>query len=73
MPFANIRTIKGALSDEQKRELQERITDLLVEIEGRGNPAFRPFVWVMIEEEAAEHWMLGGHQVSLEKLAAMSG
>lgn len=73
MPFVNIRTIKGAMTGAQKKQLQERVTDLLVEIEGRGNPAFRRFVWVMLEEEAAEHWMLGGQPVSLEKLVALGG
>ena len=51
MPFVNVRTLKGALTPEQKTELQQRLTDLLVEIEGQGNKNFRQFVWVMIEEE----------------------
>ncbi len=68
MPFVNIRTVKGALTTEQKQELQQRITKLLVEIEGHGNETFRQFVWVMIEEEAWENWSIGGNQVSLEML-----
>ncbi len=68
MPFVNIRTIKGALTTEQKQELQQRITDLMVEIEGHGNETFRQFVWVMIEEEESENWSIGGNQVSLEML-----
>ena len=68
MPFVNIRTAKGALTTEQKQELQQRITDLMVEIEGHGNEIFRQFVWVMIEEEESENWSIGGNQVSLEML-----
>ena len=64
MPFVNIRTAKGALTSEQKKELQQRITELMVEVEGRGNEAFRQFVWVMIEEEELENWSIGGNQVS---------
>lgn len=64
MPFVNIRTARGLLDDEQKRELQRRVTDLMVELEGRGNPAFRPYVWVLIEELPSEHWCLGGTQVT---------
>ncbi len=37
MPFVHVQTVKGLLSDAQKRELQDRITDLMVEIEGRGD------------------------------------
>lgn len=60
MPFVNIRTYKGFLSVSEKKELQNKITDLLVEYEGKGNPEFRKLVWVMLEEEDPENWMLGG-------------
>ncbi len=63
MPFVNIRTYTGALSNEEKRALQEKITDLMVAYEGKGNPLFRKLVWVMIEEEAPQNWMLGGQNV----------
>lgn len=68
MPFINIRTMKGALTSNQKEEIHQRITDLMVEIEGQGNEIFRQFVWVMIEEEDPENWSVGGNQVSLEML-----
>lgn len=71
MPFVNVRTLKGALTAEQKRQLQERITDLLVEVEGHGNANFRQFVWVMIEEEDAANWSIGGVQSSLALLDAV--
>ncbi len=60
MPFVNIKTYKGFLSFKEKRELQNKITDLLVEYEGKGNPEFRKLVWVMLEEEEPKNWMLGG-------------
>ncbi len=68
MPFVNIRTAKGALTPHQKGELHRRVAELLVEIEGHGNETFRPFVWVMIEEEEPENWSIGGNPVSLEAL-----
>ncbi len=40
MPFINIQTIEGLLDKDSKAELFKRITDLFVEIEGKGNPAF---------------------------------
>ncbi len=63
MPFVNVRTYKGALSADEKKELQKRITDLMVEFEGKGNREFGKLVWVMIEEEEPENWMLGGTSV----------
>ncbi len=64
MPFVNIRTFKGALSRKEKKELQNKITDLLVKYEGKGNPEFKKFVWVMLEEEEPENWMIGGTTTS---------
>ncbi len=64
MPFVNIRTFKGALSNQERKELQTKITDLLVQYEGKGNPEFKKFVWVMLEEEEPKNWMLGGTTIS---------
>ncbi len=66
MPFVNVRTVKGILTDAQKRELQDRITDLVVEIEGRGDPSFRRLVWVLIDEQEPGNWSLGGTHVTPE-------
>ena len=66
MPFINVRTVKGLLNDAQKRELQDRITDLMVEVEGRGDPGFRRLVWVLIDEQEPGNWSLGGTQVTPE-------
>ncbi|TAK61375.1 MAG: 4-oxalocrotonate tautomerase family protein [Dehalococcoidia bacterium] len=71
MPFVNVRTLRGALTAEQKQELQRRITDVMVDIEGAGNKNFRQFVWVMIEEEDPANWSLGGVTPSLELLDAV--
>ena len=66
MPFVNVHTVKGLLTDAKKRELQNRITDLLVEIEGRGDPSFRRLVWVKIDEADPADWSLGGTHVTPE-------
>lgn len=50
MPFVNVQTIKGIMTAEQKSELLRRMTDLLVEIEGQGDPQFRQSVWIRIDE-----------------------
>ncbi|EXS44882.1 MULTISPECIES: 4-oxalocrotonate tautomerase family protein [Acinetobacter] len=59
MPFINIQTIEGLLDKDSKAELFKRITDLFVEIEGKGNPAFREHVWIRIDEYPPEQWQLG--------------
>jgi 4-oxalocrotonate tautomerase len=72
MPFITVRTLKGALDDAQKRTLQQRLTDVMVEVEGRGSEPFRQFVWVLIEEEEASNWSIGGSQLSLDALKAVT-
>ena len=73
MPFVNVRTARGLLDDARKKELQERLTDLLVEIEGRGDPAFRPLVWVLVEELDPESWCIGGMPVTGATIAQLRG
>lgn len=69
MPFVNVQTIKGIMNDEQKSELLRRMTDLMVEIEGRGDPEFRRSVWIRIDEHDPELWSLGGLQPTAEMIA----
>lgn len=68
MPFVNVRTARGILDEEGKHELHERLTHLLVEIEGGGNPEFRNSVFVLIEEEEPSSWSVGGVPVTGEMI-----
>jgi 4-oxalocrotonate tautomerase len=69
MPFLNLRTVKGLLSDEQKKYLMDKFTELLIETEGGGNPEFRKMVWIQIEEEEPVNWQLGELRPSPEFIA----
>ena len=73
MPFVNVRTAKGLLDASQKQELHQRLTEVMVDVEGRGNAAFRSLVVVLIEEEEPTSWSLGGMQVTAEQLEASIG
>lgn len=73
MPYVNIKTMRGALSDDQKAEMHAKVTELMVEIEGLGRPQFRPFVTVMIEELDPPNWSLGGKQASDEFVRRVTG
>jgi len=70
VPFVNVQTIKGIMTAEQKSELLRRMTDLLVEIEGQGDPQFRQSVWIRIDEHDPEQWSLGGVQPTAAMIAA---
>lgn len=73
MPWVTIQTIKGLLDNDQKRSLLTRITDLMVEVEGQGNPDFRKSVWVRIDEQEPAHWSAGGFMPTAEQIAAVHG
>lgn len=73
MPFVSVSTVRGILDTTQKQALLQRITDLMVEIEGQGNPDFRKTVWVRIEEDEPANWILGGMTLNAEGVAANFG
>ena len=73
MPYVTISTVRGILDVAQKQALHARITDVMVEVEGQGNPDFRRNVWVRIEEQEPAHWSLGGMQPTPEIIAGMFG
>ena len=66
MPIVTIKTVKGLLTAEKKSELHKKISELLVEIEGGGNPQFAKFVVVNISEEPADNFSGGGIQLKPE-------
>ena len=72
MPYVTISTVRGILDVAQKKTLLERVTDLMVEVEGQGNPEFRRNVWGRIEEQSP-HWSLGGMQPTSEIIASTFG
>lgn len=71
MPYLQLQTVKGLLSPEQKRTLMDRFTELLVEIEGGGNPEFKKMVWIRIEETEAENWSIGELRPTADQVARM--
>jgi len=57
MPLVTINVIENLFTDEQKREMIEKVTDAMVSIEGE---AMRGITWVLIEEVRESHWGIGG-------------
>ncbi len=43
MAFVNVRVVGGVLDDAEKQRLIEGITDLVVEVEGKGNEDFKQY------------------------------
>jgi 4-oxalocrotonate tautomerase len=73
MPIVNIKTMRGALSREQKKQLHKRISDVFVEVEGKGSEAIRPYVVITIDESIPSNFSIGGKQASEEFVQKVVG
>jgi len=69
MPFVNVKLIEGVFSKEQKREMIEKLTDTMVEIEGEN---MRGVTWVVVEEVQSGEWGIGGNALTTEDVRAMA-
>ena len=67
MPLAQIFVPKGALTLEQRREIIQGVTDILVKAEKLPDTA-RPYVTVLINEVADGGWGVAGHGYELNEL-----
>jgi 4-oxalocrotonate tautomerase len=73
MPFISIKVLKGILSEEKKKEMISRVTDVVAEIEARPHPKEKliPHTWCVIEEVEFGSWGIGGNAVTPEALKAI--
>lgn len=60
MPFVNIQITREGVTSEQKAQLIEGVTDLLVKVLNK-NPQT---TFVIIDEVDTDNWGIGGQQVS---------
>ncbi len=61
MPMVTVDCVRGALSREQKDQLAEELTHVLLEIEGgQDTPRGRSIAWVRFKEIEQDEWFIGG-------------
>jgi 4-oxalocrotonate tautomerase len=69
MPLVNVKLIEGVFDDAQKREMIEKLTETMVEIEGEN---MRGVTWVLIEELTSGEWGIGGQALTTEAVRALA-
>ncbi len=69
MPFINVKLIEGVFDAGQKREIIERLTETMVEIEGEN---MRAVTWVVVEEVLSGDWGIGGKALATEDVKALA-
>jgi 4-oxalocrotonate tautomerase len=63
MPLVNVRLIEGVFNDDEKRQMIEKLTDAMVEIEGEN---MRQVTWVVIDEVKSGDWGLAGNALTTD-------
>jgi 4-oxalocrotonate tautomerase len=69
MPFINVKVIEGVFDGGQKREIIERLTDAMVEIEGEN---MRPVTWCVVEEVKSGDWGIAGNALTVGDVRALA-
>lgn len=69
MPLVDIQLIEGVFTPRQKKEMIEKITDAMVEIEGE---AMRSVTWVRVQELASGQWGIGGQAMTTADVKALA-
>jgi 4-oxalocrotonate tautomerase len=72
MPLIQVKVVEGALSQGQKKQVIEKLTDTVTSVEGR---SLRPLTWVLIEEVKSSDWGSGGKEMTTYdvKVTAVEG
>jgi 4-oxalocrotonate tautomerase len=69
MPLINVKVIEGVFSDDQKRDIVERLTDTMVSIEGEN---MRQVTWCVVEEVKSGDWGIAGTPLTTEAVKALA-
>ena len=70
MALIHVQIAQGLFTAQQKQDIVERLTDVIVEIEGEG---MRRFTWCLIDEVPAGQWGVGGEILSADDVRALAG
>ncbi len=73
MAFVNVCVVEGVLDKEERQRLIEGITDLVVEIEGKNNPDFKQYCWVIVDEIESGMLGVGGEGLTTEAVEQTQG
>jgi len=69
MPFIQVKVIEGVFTAPQKREIVERLTEAMAEIEGNN---LRDLTWCVVEEITSGDWGIAGHTITADDLRALA-
>ena len=68
MPIINVQMIEGVFDSDQKREMIEKLTETMIEIEGEN---LRGVTHVVLQETKSGDWGIGGRPTTAEDVHAL--
>jgi 4-oxalocrotonate tautomerase len=68
MPLAQIKVIEGVFSNDEKRQIVEKVTEALVSVEGEN---LREKTVVIVEEVKSGDWGFGGKVLTTEDVKTL--
>jgi 4-oxalocrotonate tautomerase len=68
MALIQVKVIAGVFTPQQKREIIERLTDAMVEIEGENA---RRSIWCLVDEVTSGDWGIGGQSLTADDVKAL--
>ena len=63
MPYINCRVMEGVLTDDQKAEIAERITETFASVVGE---PVRDLTWVVVDDISSGQLTIGGNAITTE-------
>jgi 4-oxalocrotonate tautomerase len=69
MPLIQVKVMEGVFTDEQKREMIEKLTDTMVTIEGEN---MRSVTWCVVEEVKSGDWGVAGNPLTTAHVHALA-
>ena len=69
MALIQVRVIEGVFTTQQKRDMLERLTEAMVEIQGEG---MRQLTWCVVEEVPSGAWGIGGQAITADDVRAIA-
>lgn len=65
MPLVTVKGVEGVFNEQQKSEILQKITDVMVSVEGEN---MRSVTWVIFEEVKSGDWSIGGTPLTTENV-----
>jgi 4-oxalocrotonate tautomerase len=69
MPYVDIKLIEGVFDTDQKREMIEKVTEAMIEVEGEN---MRGVTFVVVDEVKSGDWGIGGQAMTAEAVRALA-